>query len=65
MVRCVSLAISIKTGVVVAVRNHDGKNATLAVGRVIVVLRATWHKHENKCEIRAETRNESAIYLSR
>ena len=31
--------LSIKTGVVVAVRNHGAQNATLAAGRVIVVLR--------------------------
>jgi len=31
--------LNIKTGVVVAVRNHGGQNVTLAAGRVIVVLR--------------------------
>ena len=31
--------LGIKTGVVVAVRNHGGQNATLGAGRVIVVVR--------------------------
>jgi hypothetical protein len=50
--------LSINTGVVVAMRNHGGQNATLAAGRVIVVLRRYVAQTRNKCGIRAETRSE-------